>query len=132
MLAADGSLLERGSLPETPARHCGARPAKHHGAALQLRLEAEERQPGGLELKTLRQTNARVISQVLCICAERRRTGDHCVKFELSSLFSCSIYIIYEGLIWTEGFHTHFIVCALCICIQTLQEAIVVLIATWS
>lgn len=51
VLAADGGLLERGPLPEAPARHRGAQPAKHHGADVQLRLQAEEQQPGGLKLK---------------------------------------------------------------------------------
>lgn len=55
VLAADGGLLERGPLPEAPARHRGAQPAKHHGADVQLRLQAEEQQPGGLKLK--KQTN---------------------------------------------------------------------------
>lgn len=41
------------------------------------------------------------------------------------------------GILFMRGWHgpkvfTHFIVCALCICIQTLQEAFVMLIATWS
>lgn len=51
VLAADGGLLERGPLPEAPARYCGAQPAKHHGQALQLRLRTEKQQPRGLKLK---------------------------------------------------------------------------------
>lgn len=83
MLAADGGLLERGPLPEAPARHRGAQPAKHHGADVQLRLQAEEQQPGGLKLKNKQKNkqeqqhsdkrHARVISQVFGgIYAERR------------------------------------------------------------
>lgn len=87
--------------------------------------------------KHSRQTNPTCsrmpIGDVFCIYEERRRNGDQWVKFEMSSLFSCWIYVIYEEQEWTESFRSpHFIVCALSICIQTLQYAILVLIATWS
>lgn len=52
VLAADGGLLERRPVPQTPAGHRGAQPAEHHGPDVQLRLQAEEWQPGGLELNT--------------------------------------------------------------------------------
>lgn len=52
VLAADGGLLERRPFPETPAWNRGAQLAKHHGPAVQLRLGAEEQQPGGFLLNT--------------------------------------------------------------------------------
>lgn len=42
VLAADGGLLERGSLSEAPARHRRAQFEEHHGSALQLWLRTEK------------------------------------------------------------------------------------------
>lgn len=97
--------------------------------------------------KHSRQTNTRVIEilirKVFCIYEEQRwtenfcRTGGHWIMLELSSLFTVVGFTLfmrswYRQDVWK---YVCFIVCAVCICIQTLQYAFViasVLIATWS
>lgn len=92
VLAADGSLLERGPFPKAAARYCGAKPAKHHGPALQLRLGAEKQQPGGLKLKNTPDKLTHVWwdpdqESVLYLWGTEKRRW-RWITFELSSSFT--------------------------------------------
>lgn len=109
VLAADGSLLERGPFPKAAARYCGAKPAKHHGPALQLRLGAEKQQPGGLKLKNTPDKLTHVWwdpdqESVLYLWGN----GEEKVKMNnvraVLLVHSRWIYIIYEELIQTRKF----------------------------